>query len=219
MKISYNVTGERRKQLVTVVSQELNAPVRYLGAPSFAYEVGGYHIDKAGTVTGPDSLDLEGALHRQGFDAGEREYDAALPNMDEASRLTIEIPVEGFTPESLANLEKLIASKATLIKKAIDADALPIERTETTLQFPWFTVSDDESVASAYTHFVAALCEMARVQKRVTTKEKDIDNEKYAFRCFLLRLGFIGAEYKAERRLLLSRLSGSAAYAKGGAEG
>ncbi len=37
-------------------------------------------------------------------------------------------------------------------------------------------------------------------------------NEKYAFRCFLLRLGFIGPEYKAQRKVLLRNLNGSAAF-------
>lgn len=68
----------------------------------------------------------------------------------------------------------------------------------------------------AYTHFIAKLCEMAQNQKRITAKEKEIDNNKYAFRCFLLRLGFIGTEYKAERKILLRNLSGSSAF-KGGA--
>ncbi|MFA9381942.1 MAG: hypothetical protein ACERKO_12885, partial [Acetanaerobacterium sp.] len=73
MKLSYNITGERRKSLVGAISQELNLPMKYLGAPSFAYEVGDpsqagkYHIDKTGTVTGPDSLDLEDALPMQGI--------------------------------------------------------------------------------------------------------------------------------------------------------
>ena len=39
----------------------------------------------------------------------------------------------------------------------------------------------------------------------------------YAFRCFLLRLGFIGSEYKAERKILLKNLSGSSAFKNGGA--
>ena len=47
-------------------------------------------------------------------------------------------------------------------------------------------------------------------------KEKEVENDKYAFRCFLLRLGFIGSEYKEERRILLKNLSGSSAF-KGGA--
>ena len=53
---------------------------------------------------------------------------------------------------------------------------------------------------------------MAKTQKRVTAKEKDVDNEKYTFRCFLLRLGFIGAEYKEDRKILLRNLSGSSAF-------
>jgi CRISPR/Cas system-associated protein endoribonuclease Cas2 len=57
---------------------------------------------------------------------------------------------------------------------------------------------------------------MARNSKRITAKEHEVPNEKYAFRCFLLRLGFIGAEYKGYRKILLERLSGSAAYRDGG---
>lgn len=67
MKLHYNVTGSERKSLVGKVSTILNAPTQYLGAPTFAYEVGGYHIDKIGTLTGADNLDLEDALHQAGF--------------------------------------------------------------------------------------------------------------------------------------------------------
>ncbi|MEG0910140.1 MAG: hypothetical protein RSF70_01010, partial [Ruthenibacterium sp.] len=49
-------------------------------------------------------------------------------------------------------------------------------------------------------------------QQRITATEKTVDNEKYAFRCFLLRLGFIGADYKDERKMLLANLTGSAAF-------
>jgi hypothetical protein len=56
---------------------------------------------------------------------------------------------------------------------------------------------------------------MAKNQHRVTATEKAYDNEKYTFRCFLLRLGFIGPGYKTERKILLSRLTGSAAFKNG----
>ena len=49
-------------------------------------------------------------------------------------------------------------------------------------------------------------------QKRVQAKEKPVENEKYAFRCFLLRLGFIGAEYKQTRKVLLKNFEGSSAF-------
>ena len=60
--------------------------------------------------------------------------------------------------------------------------------------------------------FITALCRMAKNAKRVTATEKEVPNEKYAFRCFLLRLGFIGAEFKETRKRLLQRLEGSSAF-------
>ena len=71
---------------------------------------------------------------------------------------------------------------------------------------------------NAYDAFICKLCEMARSQSRVNSSEKPVDNEKYAFRCFLLRLGFIGNEYKTARKILLKNLSGSLAFRNGGAQ-
>jgi hypothetical protein len=132
--------------------------------------------------------------------------------IEEAGRLVIEIPLNDFTEESISNLEKLIASKTNLIKKAIEADALTIERTEDVLRFPWFKLPADNEVVAAYSQFIASLCVAAMRQKRITAKEKDTDNEKYAFRCFLLRIGFIGDDYKSARKILLSRLDGNSAF-------
>ena len=67
---------------------------------------------------------------------------------------------------------------------------------------------EDADAANAYLHFVHALCEMACNQKRISVQEREVENEKYAFRCFLLRLGFIGEEYKVERKILLKILLG-----------
>ena len=49
------------------------------------------------------------------------------------------------------------------------------------------------------------LCDMERNQKRVVAVVADTDNDKYAFRCFLLRRGFIGDEYKIARKVLLKK--------------
>lgn len=48
--------------------------------------------------------------------------------------------------------------------------------------------------------------------KNIVKSIKEVDNPKYAFRCFLLRLGFIGDQYKQTRKILLKRLSGSSAF-------
>ena len=102
--------------------------------------------------------------------------------------------------------------KATLIRKALGADRLDIEIDEEKVSFPWWDTPPEPEEAQAYTAFIAALCKMAKEAKRVTATEKDVDSEKYAFRGFLLRLGFIGAGSKAYRKLLLKNLSGNAAF-------
>lgn len=252
MRINYNVTGDKRKSLVGAISQELNAPTKYLGAPTFAYEVGGYHIDKTGVVEGEDNHELVADLcGLHDFKAETEEYDtprpaaepvpdgvqipyeAALgsrvspycdeeeppvygqPENDAPDRLTIEMPLEGFTDTALDNLDRLISSKAGLIKKAIGADALPVERTETLLKFPWFRFDAASEEVDAYSRLVCALCAAAKEQKRVNAKEKPVENEKFAFRVFLMRLGFMGDEYKTARKILLKNLSGNSAFKNG----
>ena len=84
-----------------------------------------------------------------------------------------------------------------------------------TLKFPWFRADLDGDSVAAYSQFVGALCTAAKEQKRVTAKEKPVDNEKFAFRVFLIRLGFVGDEYKAARKILLHNLSGNSAFKNG----
>lgn len=83
------------------------------------------------------------------------------------------------------------------------------------LFFPWFTLHDLEGEADAYTRFVAALCHMAQTTTRVTARERDIENEKFTFRLFLIRLGFVGTEYKTARKILLRNLSGNSSWKSG----
>ena len=130
----------------------------------------------------------------------------------EIDYFTVEIPLDKV---AVGNLTKLLDAKGNLIRKALGITDLRIEVLDDRVAFPWFPQVDADS-AAAYTHFISALCEMSRNAKRVTATEKPVDNEKYAFRCFLLRLGFIGSEYKAERKILLKNLTGSSAFKNGG---
>ena len=94
--------------------------------------------------------------------------------------LEIAVPRTLLTDAAIENLQKLVDSKAGLLRKALGADSLPIEVTDEKIAFPWFTETDTESV-KAYTHLVTALCDMAKNAKRVTAKEKEAESEKYAF--------------------------------------
>ena len=221
MQINYNVTGPKRKALVNAISQKLNAPAKYLGAPTFAYEVADYNIDKNGALSGPDNKELvDHLLGIHDFKAISEVFDTPTPKAEaneteEPINLIIQMPRADFPDIVLENLKGLVESKAALIKKALNIESIPIIVTEELISFPWFQGECSAEEVKAYTHFVTALCERAKKQTRVNSTEKSVDNEKYAFRCFLLRLGFIGPEYKTERKILLSKLSGSSAFKSG----
>ena len=214
MTVKYNVPGAKRKELVLTIAKWLGSEVKYLGAPSFAYEVDCFHIDKNGALSFDDRADSEvierllEMLYDNGFEA------EGLPETDnepETIGLCISMPRTLFTETALANLKNIIDSKATLLKKAFDIDDLTVLEEDGKICFPWFNGKTPEEI-KAYDHFICKLCEMARTQKRVTATEKQVDNEKYAFRCFLLRLGFIGAEFKELRKILLKNLEGNSAF-------
>ena len=221
MKINYNVTGNERKRLVKLISEITEVPSKYLGVPSCAYQVGPYRIGKDGELTfdtevGQDDINL---LMKKLLEAGfETEVDEPTSAEDEPEEtgLIIQIPKDSLSDEDFEKLAKLLEAKGKLIKKALNVDALPIESDEERISFPWFSKLPNPDEIKAYSQFITKLCEMAKTQKRITVKEKAVDNEKYAFRCFLLRLGFIGEELKTHRKILLQNLSGSSAF-KGGA--
>ena len=213
MELKYNVTGADRKRLVNLIAEITGCDAKYLGAPTFAYEVDCFTINKNGSVTFDDRADSEEIeqiierLYEAGFTAENAEPDE--------SRICISMPKSLFTDTALENLKSLVTAKGALIRKAICATELPILIEEDKVCFPWFKGDADPAEVKAYEAFICKLCEMARNQKRVNATEKPTDNEKYAFRCFLLRLGFIGAEYKETRKILLRNLTGSSAFKDG----
>jgi hypothetical protein len=137
------------------------------------------------------------------------------PEPGHGERLVIQMPLEGFPPEKTDNLCRLVASKASLIKKAIGVESLPIAYSPTTIDFPWVPEGAQSSEIMAYAQFVSKLCDMAKTQQRVLAVEHPVENEKYAFRCFLLRLGFIGEEYAEARRILMRNLEGNGSHKSG----
>lgn len=228
MTVKTNTKGAKRKQLANDIGTWLGSEVSYCGAPSFAYQIGSVLIDKDGTIEFPtltDSMVVErllSFLEDNGY-----EIDYSLPEtpteepQEEAAEETghrgysIVMPASDFDANTMLNLQNIINAKAPLFKKAFGVDELPVNLVGNKYDFPWFPQDASLEELTAYFHFITALCEMAKKQKRVTAKEKPIDNEKYAFRCFLLRLGFIGEEYKKERKILLRNMEGSAAFKNG----
>ena len=224
MTMNFNVTGSERKNLVQAIAWSTGAKPRYLGMPSMAYEIGPFTVDRNGAVECSDGTDnktmkkLFDDITAAGFEI-ERPEQPADEGEPAGFGLSVIFPADSLDEKAMRNLEDMLAAKGSLIKKALGADDLRIDRNEKMVSFPWFNermLTTEE--ARTYTHFISALCEMARNQKRITAKEKETGNDKYTFRCFLLRLGFIGAEYKAERKILLKNLTGSSAFRNGGAD-
>ena len=220
MEYKFNVTGTDRKRLAAAISEYTGEKAEYQFMPTCAYVIGNFTLSKEGTLSCEDSTDVTALLEKLTADGFTTEYDAepiteTEANEEEAHGIAIQMPMAGFTETALQNLHTLVEAKGSLIKKALGVNSLPINQIDDRLDFPWFAEDSTPEELNAYMHFVTALCEMAKKQKRITSKEKETDNEKYAFRCFLLRLGFIGAEYKTERKILLRNLTGSSAF-KGG---
>ena len=224
MKANYNVTGNDRKALVAAIEKLTGDKAVYMRMPTCAYEIGDITVDKEGGVTCEDADKLTRiieSLLADGFtpeDAEEVESideEITAENDDEATGLTVSLPLDKV---AVGNLTNLLTAKESLIKKALGIDDLGIEVSEDTVSFPWFPELPEPDEVKAYTHFIAALGKMSRDLKRISATEKEVDNEKYAFRCFLLRLGFIGNDYKAERKILLKNLSGNSSWKNGAPE-
>ena len=220
MEIKYNVTGDQRKELVKSISGITGVKAVYKFMPTCNYEIDYFTVTKDGTLLFDDRADseevervLEG-IAAAGFECEAPERKAEEPEnaaQDGSVGLTVEVPLDKV---QVGNLTKLLDAKGSLIKKALGIDDLRFELLEDRIAFPWFSEPQPEET-TAYTHFIAALCQVSRDAKRITAKEKPVGNEKYAFRCFLLRLGFIGNAYKADRKILLRNLSGSSAFKSG----
>ena len=208
MNIKFNIEKSQRKALAQKIGELTGSEVKYLGVPSCGYQIGAYTLDKEAVLQGgelPD--DIRSELQKAGYTAE-----------DEPVALTISMPREFFGEQGLENLLQIIENKETLLKHALNTESLAVNECEETIEFPWFSVEKDGD-GDAYARFITALCEFAKNLKRVVNKPDTSDNEKYAFRCFLLRLGMIGEEYKPVRKVLLRRLTGSSAFRHGKPEG
>ena len=227
--MEYTFNKAVKKILVKTVEEVTGEKAKYLGVPSCAYQIGDYTVERDGTLKWDINLDRQkGDAYLSGSVVGacvratgvtpkclEQEH-VEESAKDEDGGFTVEIPLEKVNTE---NLLKLLEAKGKLIKKALGVDNVEFIKTQESVIFTWFQGKDvKEDKILAYTKFISAICEMTMKQQRISAKEKEVTNEKYAFRCFLLRLGFIGKEYKSDRKILLKNLEGSSAFKNGNKE-
>ena len=215
-EIRFTLESKQRPKLAQEIGNILGTAPHYERVPSCAYDIAGYRLDKEGVLHIPKGAeeetieDLIRQLRERGFQ-NDAEVTEEVPVQQE--KLAIAIPKESLTDTALENLQK--ANKQILFQRAFRTDNTEIEITDEKINFTWFPYTADGDELAAYTQFISRLCDMARDAKRVSSKPTETDNDKYAFCCFLLRLGFIGKEYKTARKILLRNLTGNSAFRYG----
>lgn len=231
-----------RKEFTKLLCEKTGFESKYLGAPSFGYQVGPYLITKAGTVEVADEeADKELLMELQEKDILEAEF------TDEA-RIDISLPISEHTGQSLVNLIRILACRSEIINRAVGVkngfkinerllEALDenkpatvtdfletlekvggndinsgLEFDEHKVHFCGFPTTDSPESLKAYMDLASLITEAARNRKHINYSKPDLSNEKYSFRVWLINLGMKGEKYKTAREVLLKKLSGSCAF-------
>jgi len=217
-----------RKELVKVLSEHLGIKAKYLGVPSFAYQIGDFTISREGKILNKagDEVKLDEII----------KPDPLTEEVMEIERVEIVLPLEGHSLGSLKTLINMVSSKQVLIKNSFKLDKTLIEEevteklntAEDLNEFKEALTSenikmDNENIsfilntdlARTVSIFFGLLNEKSKELRYASPKPTITDNEKYAFRTWLMRLGMVGDEYKEARKELLENLSGNSAFRNG----
>ncbi len=92
--------------------------------------------------------------------------------------------------------------------KAIDGLSFTKER----ITFTGLPETDDAAKMRTFTILCGMMNKQALDQKRIQAKAVSDENEKYALRIWLTRLGMNGPEYKEARGVLMENLTGNSAF-------
>lgn len=263
MTITTNTTD--RKALVKAIAEELGTASTYMRAPTYAYQIGDFTVDRDGNIIGEDFEALRDFLARNGYELPDQgapaeaqpddEPNEEAPADSEAGPITsmdISIPVRDATVAKLKNLIFMLHSRQSLINRMTESDCLNIpdilidrlqESTPETLEDLTSLLDDSRAVAeltgfdfrdgkvsmtfpfdetqperwTTYANLLNRIYDAAMKATRVFPErvEPDDQNEKYLAHVWLQRLGYHGADFKAERKILLGHLKGYCAFGSG----
>ena len=261
MTIITNTTD--RKALAKAIAEELGTPSVYMRAPTYAYQIGGFTVDRDGNIIGEDFEALRDFMARNGYSMSEPAADPEAPEetQEEApadsgaepvTSMDISIPAQDITPAQLKNLTFMLFSRQPIINRMTQSDCLRIPELlidrlrEITPETPEaFTelLDDSKAVAglegfdfrdgkvymtfpfdeaqperwTAYAGLLNRIYDAAVKATRVSPEqvEPTEENEKYLAHTWLQRLGYSGADSKAERKILLGHLRGYCAFGNG----
>ena len=204
--IEFNASVAGRKKLANTIAELLGVKAVYAGAPTFDYQIGDARLDRDWVLHLPEDIDTD-ALTEMVITAG------FAPKGEEYG-LTLAFPTTRWDEATAAKLDALLAAKGALIAKALGIPATPmnLNAVEETVEFAWFEQLPNAEVIEAASVLLQLMIEHAKTATRISPKPPAPGNDKYAMRCWLLRLGMIGEGYKTARRVLLANLEGNAAW-------
>lgn len=253
MTITTNTTD--RKALARAIAEELGTTAKYMGIPSYAYQIGDFTVDHDGNIIGEDFGALQDFLRRNEYISDEPAADQEAPADSEAEPITsmdISIPAHDAAVAQLKNLICMLHSRQTLINRMTDSDCLNVadilidrlqESTPETPEDLTSLLDDSRAVAeltgfdlrdgkvsmtfpfdetqperwTTHANLLNRIFDAAMKATRVFPErvEPDDQNEKYLAYTWLQRLGYHGADFKAERKILLGHLKGYCAFGSG----
>jgi len=228
--------AENRKDIVNAISEMTETKSKYLGPPTFAYQIGAFVVERDGTVeiaNEEDGAKILQGLVEQGF----------VRRGQGVNTVEVNVPIDGMDGDKLANLVFLIHSKQYLMNRSfgteifkiskeliqeLDGAKLEYERfhsffhqyregckgiafAEGNVVFTFPPEAKQEKLR-AFTELVAMMVRHAKEKKRINHKETVEENEKYYMRTWLIRLGLDGAGGKETRKAILADLKGHSAF-------
>lgn len=230
-----------RKETVKILGEHFGVKPEYMGVPSFAYKIetpeGIIIVDKNGKIKNSKGVEVElqGLLNNFQEEPIKGENIVAevtfpmaghtgitlrnLINMISSKQtlikkaLDIETDivtkefVEGINNVRIVGIEDF--KTAVLEIGAGRCPGISFDFEKETLEFKFIKGFENAEIAD---QFAEALNESSKKFKHSSPKERQTDNEKYTFRTWLLRLGFIGDRYKDARNQLLRNLGGNSAF-------
>ena len=252
MTVTTNTTD--RKALAKALADKLGTTAKYMGPPTFGYQVGDYIVDRDGNIEGEDFEALRDFLQSIGCfpeeetePAGEQtEPETETPDSGAQDQVSISMPADDLTPAQMKNLIFTLFTKQYLIGKMTGGDLLNIpdnliarlmENTPETMEdfkalldaakedgltgfefadgkitLTYAAHQDEPERNMLYAMLTARILKAAKEATRVFPERQEPENEKYFARAWLLRIGYNGADSKAERNLLLKHLKGHSAF-------
>ena len=252
MTVTTNTTD--RKALAKALADKLGTTAKYMGPPTFGYQVGDYIVDRNGNIEGEDFEALRDFLQSIGCfpeeetePAGEQtEPETETPDSGTQDQVSISVPADDLTPTQMKNLIFTLFTKQYLIGKMTGGDLLNIpdnliarlmENTPETMEdfkalldaakedgltgfefadgkitLTYAAHQDEPERNMLYAMLTARILKAAKEATRVFPERQEPENEKYFARAWLLRIGYNGADSKAERNLLLKHLKGHSAF-------